>query len=213
MNNKRNDYWLVLTTVISLLFTGYLWLMPGSLVKPVAEWVSAIGTVAAVVVSLWLQFRNEKNASQDKREQKKMAVARTLLDQLAVIDNQLSDTIKVLTDEYHFISEIEKSYPISTPEVQKAINDSKVRAETVKHNLIQVYSNNWQLNYLISEIMSDEDISNFGNLKQEIYQTIILQINNIQSYDELGAFLSKGNFYTVVNKMREFILNKYYIQQ
>ncbi|NFA02251.1 hypothetical protein [Weissella cibaria] len=54
MNNKPTSYWVVLSAFISFLFTTYFWLLSDKGAQPVAEWASAIGTLAAVVVSLYL---------------------------------------------------------------------------------------------------------------------------------------------------------------
>lgn len=54
MNNKPTSYWVVLSAFISFLCTTLFWLLSDKGAQPVAEWASAIGTVAAVVVSLYL---------------------------------------------------------------------------------------------------------------------------------------------------------------
>lgn len=54
MNNKPTSYWVVLSAFISFLCTTFFWLLSDKGAQPVAEWASAIGTVAAVVVSLYL---------------------------------------------------------------------------------------------------------------------------------------------------------------
>lgn len=202
MDNKQTNYWLVLATVISLLFTGYLWLMPGSLVKPVAEWASALGTVAAVVVSLWLQFRNENRV----KKEKELDIVRSFLDQLANIDMLISETINVLSDEYNYLDRITNR----DAETSNLMLESRRRIREAKKKLSQLYNNNWQLNYMTSEIMNRTEQREFFAIKEKVYNSVILEIMKIDSEEKLAVFVTKSNFYEVVNEMRQFILTRFY---
>lgn len=215
MDKKQTNYWLVLATVISLLFTGYLWLMPGSLVKPVAEWAGAIGTVAAVAVSLWLQFRNEDRIKQEKMEERKLEVARVLLDELQKIDTQINETTNALMNDFEVLSKGPQLQRPQTPDGlfhmdDGPVKDAAARINANKNRLVNTYLNNWQLNYLISEIMTDGDQKAFSDLKQKIYKEGILKIYDTHSIGELTNVFFELNIYEKVNEMRTFILEKYY---
>lgn len=53
MENKTKMYWIVLSSLATFILTTYFWLASEKGTQPVAEWASAIGTIAAVVVALW----------------------------------------------------------------------------------------------------------------------------------------------------------------
>lgn len=214
MNKKPTSYWVVLSGIISFLCTTYFWLLSDKGSQPVADWAGAIGTVAAVVVSLWLQFRNENKIKQEKIEERKLEVVRILLDELQQIDTQISEMTNALMNDFDVLSTgpyLNHQTPDELFHMDDGpFKDAVERINANKRRLSNTYINNWQLNYLISEIMTDADQKAFSDLKQKIYKEVIFKINDTHSIDELTNIFIQSNIYDKVNEMRTFILDKYY---
>jgi len=195
MNDKPISYWIALSAIISFLLTTYFWFLSDKSAQPVAEWASAIGTVSAVGLSLWLQFRNESNDKDERKSDKRTEVSRMLLEELSSVEKEIDTTMIELSNE--FLKEEHHQ--------EEGVNH---RIFLLRSNVTRLYNTNWKLLYLVSEILTDEEILNFKEAGQKLHQEVLVKIYLAESDDDLVALLDE-NPYKYIDEMRKIILRKY----
>ncbi|MCT0009527.1 hypothetical protein EFL57_03405 [Weissella confusa] len=196
MKNKSIIFWIILSIIASFLVTTYFWLAETKVPSFVAEWVSAFGTVGAVAIALYIQFRNESIVKVQNNLNKQNVVCLTLLNDLSDIRNELNEVLVQLSNAFAK-SNVSDDNTITTDEVLVL----KIKASNI-------LSKKWQLNYRLVEILNEGEQYECRLALQNMSDVVLEKINSSETISDLVSIMN-SNPYQYIDEIRNIISTKY----
>jgi hypothetical protein len=162
----------------------------------VAEWVSAFGTVGAVAIALYIQFRNESIVKVQNNLNKQNVVCVTLLNDLSDIRNELTEVFVQLSNAF-VKSNVSDDNTITTDEVLVL----KIKASNI-------LSKKWQLNYRLVEILNEGEQYECRLALQNMSDVVLKKINSSETISDVISIMNSDP-YQYIDEVRNIISTKY----
>ena len=196
MKKQSGVFQCVLSAIVSFFATTYFWLAEGFVPKVLAEWVSAFGTVGAVGIALYIQFRNESTVKFENNLKQQHEVCKILLDNLIGVKEELNDVLWKLSEEFT---------KAKTSDDKEGVNDAVLLIRMQSANIL---SKRWQLNLMGFEILNKEERSEFDLALQEMSNKVFGKLNTAETMADLMSIMAYDP-YQYIDRMIRIISKKY----
>lgn len=197
MKNKSGVFWCGLSVIVSFLATTYFWLAEGLVPKVIAEWVSAFGTVGAVGIALYIQFRNESVVKVENNLKQQNEVCKILLDDLTGVKEELNDVLWKLSEEFT---------KGNTSDDKEGVNATVL---LIRLQSATMLSKKWRLTHMISEILNEEEQYEFSLALMEMSNKVLGKLDTAETMADLTSIM-RDDPYQYIYRMVNIISEKYH---